>query len=139
AEWVRENTPRHAVLVCFPMPNRLTVEAYESATMWMIWQTRHERRMVNGYSAFTPQSHLTLQQRVARFPDDASLRALAEWGVTYCVVKRSAGAPSLERVTTDGRWCLQPVFVDNASVTEIYEIAPLPLPEDPFASHRVGP
>ncbi|MCA9204352.1 MAG: hypothetical protein KDA59_14965, partial [Planctomycetales bacterium] len=106
AEWVREHTPRDAILVCFPMPNRLTVEAYESATMWMIWQTRHERRMVNGYSAFTPQSHLTLQQRVARFPDDASLRALAEWGVTYCVVKRSAGASSLERVTTDGRWRL---------------------------------
>ena len=52
----------------------------------MLHSTEHWQKTVHGWSGLQPPAHLALYDRLTRFPDDDSLRALAEIHVDYLVV-----------------------------------------------------
>jgi hypothetical protein len=53
---------------------------------YMLNSTRHWRPMLNGYSGFRPDSYVRSFGATLGFPDDRSLAALHELGVTHIVV-----------------------------------------------------
>jgi hypothetical protein len=55
-------------------------------TAYMLHSTAHWQKTVHGYSGMRPPLHEKLYSQMRRFPDDESIRALAELGVTYVVV-----------------------------------------------------
>jgi hypothetical protein len=48
--------------------------------------TAHWQKIVHGYSGVEPHHYTQLQDKLSRFPDDESLNALADLGVTYVVM-----------------------------------------------------
>jgi hypothetical protein len=66
---------------------------WQSNAMLMLNSTRHWRPMINGYSGFQPQSYRDSFDALQDFPDDASLIALHQRGVTHVVVHRQALGP----------------------------------------------
>ncbi len=75
----------HAVVVELPFfdPGR-----FHSNAPYMLASTRHWQPMLNGYSGFRPAWYGETFDRLRNFPDDESLRALRERGVTHIVVHR---------------------------------------------------
>lgn len=83
---------------------------------YMLNSTRHWRPMLNGYSGFKPGSYADAYEAIQGFPDDRSLIALHERGVTDVVVHAEPfcgmvgpdrceavlRVGSLQRVATDG-------------------------------------
>jgi hypothetical protein len=92
-----------AVVVEYPMASPLA--AFTNAP-YMLYSTRHWKRMVNGYSGFVPESYRRNWERTHRFPEPAALTALIELGVTHVVVHTAAGivaaghTPGLTRVVS---------------------------------------
>jgi hypothetical protein len=88
----------------------------------MYWGTFHQRKLVNGYSGFLPQSYLTTKQEMSRFPDAASIHRLQQQGAAYCVVSRSF----LERADIEGdpvaRRYLEWLDGDAAAGVDIYRL-----------------
>jgi hypothetical protein len=121
-EWLRDRTAEDDPLACVPFPAGTSVEAYESTTQWMYWGTFHYRRMVNGYSGFFPESFLELKQAMQGFPDETSLRMLADRGVRYCVVQRAAVPPRVIRDNPALSERLIPVFRDERAGIDIYQL-----------------
>ncbi|MCU0255157.1 MAG: hypothetical protein MUF60_00285 [Vicinamibacterales bacterium] len=72
-----------AVVVEFPFysPHRIAMNA-----RYVLASTRHWRPLVNGYSGVVPDSYVRHNERFRGFPDDTSLEALREAGVTHVVV-----------------------------------------------------
>ncbi len=131
AEWNREwlgylkySTPPESVVACVPFPTGVTAEAYEATTLWMYWGTFHERRMVNGYSGFFPQSFLTLKEAMAHFPSAESLRQLQAADVDYCVVMRALWSPETLAAHPDAASKLKLAFADEQAQIDIYHLAP---------------
>ena len=62
--------------------------------MYMLNSTTHWHPILNGYSGFQPQSYTQTYESVKDFPDDASLVALHQRGVTHVVVHRTALDPA---------------------------------------------
>jgi hypothetical protein len=56
--------------------------------MYMLNSTKHWHPILNGYSGFQPQSYTQTYDSVKNFPDDGSLVALHQRGVTHVVVHR---------------------------------------------------
>ena len=56
--------------------------------MYMLNSTRHWHPILNGYSGFQPASYPDTYESTKNFPDDASLVALHQRGVTHVVVHR---------------------------------------------------
>jgi hypothetical protein len=56
--------------------------------MYMLNSTKHWHPILNGYSGFQPQSYPETYESVKGFPNDASLVALHQRGVTHVVVHR---------------------------------------------------
>ncbi len=54
--------------------------------LYMLYSTRHWRPMLNGYSGLRPDSYDVTYNAILGFPDDASLFALHERGVTHIIV-----------------------------------------------------
>lgn len=86
---LRQKTEPHEVLACLPFANGSDASAYESTTLWMYWQTRHHRPMVNGYSGFFPDAYLELRDAMETFPSEESMRLLTLAGVRYLVIDTS--------------------------------------------------
>jgi hypothetical protein len=75
----------HAVVAEMPFwPPRFTAPM----AMYMLSSTTHWHPILNGYSGFQPQSYTQTYVSVKDFPDDASLVALHQRGVTHVVVHR---------------------------------------------------
>jgi hypothetical protein len=53
---------------------------------YLYFSTFHWQRLVNGYSGFFPRSFLEFREAVATFPDDRSVRLLAERRTKYIVI-----------------------------------------------------
>jgi hypothetical protein len=53
---------------------------------FMLHSTTHWQKTVHGWSGLLPPSHLELFARMRGFPDEDSLRTLAQFGVGYVVV-----------------------------------------------------
>lgn len=63
-------------------------------TTYMLHSTGHWRKTVHGYSGFRPAVHEDLYAHLRRFPNEASLRRLAEVGVTHVVIHTDFYHPS---------------------------------------------
>lgn len=76
-----------AVIVELPMP--IPTQWFLN-TPYMVNSTAHFRPMLNGYSGFRPPSYDKSYAMVQAFPDDTSLIALHDRGVTHVVVHKKA-------------------------------------------------
>jgi hypothetical protein len=55
-------------------------------TTYMLHSTAHWQKTVEGYSGIRPQRHVDLYETLATFPEEGSLQALRDAGVTHLVV-----------------------------------------------------
>jgi hypothetical protein len=84
---------RRAVVAEFPFA---PPQGFHHNTEYMLASTRHWHPILNGYSGFVPASYAETWQRVRGFPDNASLRALSDIGVTHVVVHYESPTPIIE-------------------------------------------
>jgi hypothetical protein len=101
-------TPSGAVIAYFPMYSGAEVHFN---SRYMLASTVNWRRMVNGYSGFTPQSYRRHVRALERFPEPATIDYLRNLGVTYVAVdgrnmpaqvQMLPDVPRLRMWTTDG-------------------------------------
>ena len=77
-----------------PLPPLSRVYEFEKRQAeFMLHSTEHWQKTIHGWSGLQPPAHLALYDRLTRFPDDDSLRALAEFHVDYLVVHTDLYAP----------------------------------------------
>ncbi len=70
-----------------PLVDQRHLQASEMRhTTYMLHTTAHWRKTVEGYSGIRPELHQRLYEQLLHFPDDDSLRALVDIGVTHIVV-----------------------------------------------------
>lgn len=122
-EWVESRTPPDAVLAFLPFPKGRSSRDYLETVLWMFWQMRHGRPMVNGYSGFFPRPFRELKAVLEDFPQGGSLEMLAQRGVRYCVILRDAFVPSDLAFVRNRRHRLHAVFADDVAGVDIYEIS----------------
>lgn len=72
-----------SVVVELPLPD---TRSFFLNGPYLLNSTRHWRPMLNGYGGFAPASYARASKAVSGFPDDRSLIALHERGVTHVVV-----------------------------------------------------
>lgn len=121
-EFLRDETPPGAAVVCLPFVKGTEVGDYEATTWWMWWSMYHRRPLLNGYSGFFPQSYLVLKGELQEFPRQGASR-LAQMGARYAVVQRQAWNQAdlaCQPETADWRW----LFSDDLALIDIYEISP---------------
>jgi len=70
--------------------------------IFMLHSTAHWQKTVHGYSGFRSPVHTDLYKHLWRFPTEAGLRALADFGVTRIIVHADAYEPADWR-EVDGR------------------------------------
>lgn len=116
--WLSDHTPTEAAAVCIPFERGPSVWEYREASHWMYWSMFHHRRIANGYSGRFPSSHEELYSALAGFPDERSLAALRQIGVSYCIVQRPAVRQ--EHALSSGN--LERVFADDSAQIDIYRI-----------------
>jgi hypothetical protein len=98
-------------------------------TIYMMHSMAHWQRTVAGYGGIRPAFHQQLDQRLNAFPDDASVRRLAEIGIDYVVVHIDLFDPALwpevdARLRSyEGSW-LKLEYSDPAA--RVYSIRPAP-------------
>ena len=99
--------------------------------VYMYFSTFHWRRLVNGYSGFSPPSYQVLLEKLAGFPDDESVAELRRRGVTHVtvhgaffrhsdyvtLVSRLDRSSDLRLVTAE-RWA--------RAESRLYQLVPLP-------------
>ena len=78
----------------FPMPLPNTLPGHDPRYVYM--STFHWLPLLNGYSGYYPRSYIRRLDRLAGFPDDASMEVLRSAGVRYVVV-HSSGYTAEER------------------------------------------
>lgn len=121
-EFLRDETPPHAAIVCLPFVKGTEVGDYEETTWWMWWSMYHHHPLLNGYSGFFPEPYLALKGELQKFPDQGAER-LARMGARYAVVQRRAWTQdALERHPQTGHWIWK--FSDEQALIDIYEIPP---------------
>lgn len=65
-------------LVGRALPGRRGPRAYEGTLVAMLQAFTHRHPLVNGHSGFFPADYLRLRRAMARFPDEETLRLLAQ-------------------------------------------------------------
>ena len=82
-----DTRPKPFVVAEVPVPDsQSAVTQSLRNTLFMLHSTAHWQKIVHGYSGVEPQHYSELHWKLARFPDDESLNALANLGVTYVVM-----------------------------------------------------
>lgn len=95
--WLRQQ-PR-GVVVEFPVPTRESGARLDAEFQFL--STFHWHTLVNGYSGNWSNAHVALLGRLKSFPDEASVAALREAGVTYVLVhERHVGRERYRDTTT---------------------------------------
>ncbi|QDU36336.1 hypothetical protein Mal4_06210 [Maioricimonas rarisocia] len=117
-DWVRNETPRDAVLACLPIATGNAVGDFEETTVWMNLGLWHEREMVNGYSGFFPEHYMSMRKLMPDFPDEAGLTRLRQLGVDYAVVRMEGISEEVrERLKT---W--EPLHEDVRAGVNVYAL-----------------
>jgi hypothetical protein len=82
-----DSRPKPFVVAEFPVPATQDEATHARRnTLFMQHSTAHWQKIVHGYSGVEPNHYTRLQGLLARFPDDESLNALVDLGVTYVVM-----------------------------------------------------
>lgn len=82
-DWL-ERHPGGSVAM-MPMPVTRPVEAFEPTAAWMLLALDHGHPLLNGYTGFFPAGDREMRQRMATFPDAATVDELRARGVRYVV------------------------------------------------------
>lgn len=125
-EYLREETPPETTIVCLPFANGTDIFAYQKPTEWMMWGTRHQRRMINGYSGFFPELYLNFKGSLAQFPATGAAD-LARSHIDIAVVERRVITPHMlahTEPTSTWEW----LFSDDVNAIDVYRIHPPPPP-----------
>lgn len=125
--WLRESSHPDDVLAAFPFPTDESLEEYEATTTYMYWQTRHARRMINGYSGFFPPQVIARESRMLRFPQVDCLKELASTGVNLLVVHGPLNADLQETIASkpfanSSSFSVERILWDSDSRVGIYRI-----------------
>jgi hypothetical protein len=112
--------PKPFTVAEVPLPGSTPEYEFEQRqAMFMLHSTEHWQKTVHGWSGLQPPGHLVLWDRLTRFPDEASLRSLAEFQVDYIVVHTDLYAagewPEIERRLTAYRDRLELRYMDGTS------------------------
>jgi hypothetical protein len=83
--WLARQAPG-TVIVELPMPTPKTLWLREPE--FAVQSINHWQPMVNGYSAFPPQSYIDLIMQMPKFPDRAAILPLRAAGVQYVLINR---------------------------------------------------
>jgi hypothetical protein len=79
--------------------------------------------MVNGYSGFFPPAYVKLKPTMDFFPDPASIDALEEAGVGYCVVRHKSMDPAMwDRLVNRFPARLRPRYWDEKAGVGVFEL-----------------
>lgn len=93
-----DSRPKPFVVAEAPVPSRRNLSRYERfETRAMLHSMAHWQKTVHGYSGIRPPDLEQLYETLAAFPDEASIAALRERGVTYVVVHPGLYAPEYWR------------------------------------------
>ena len=116
-----DGQPKPFAVAEVPLANPRRLGPWERRhTEYMLHATAHWQKTVEGYSGLRPPLHTTLYEQLTTFPDEPSIRALGDLGVTYVVIHTELYAPgewakveqrlsqfqdrlTLERVEGEGR------------------------------------
>jgi hypothetical protein len=86
--WVAAR-PRPFVVAELPVaPPSDAVASARYHSRYMLHSMLHWQPIVNGYSGFVPPRHEALFDQLTRFPDEGSVRALEQLGVSYVLLHR---------------------------------------------------
>lgn len=121
-DWIRNNTPAEAALLCMPLPTDPGLAAAQRSTEWMYLGLWHERPLVNGYSGFFPEHYQLVKSILTEFPQDHSRRLLLQWGVTHVVVREIGGVSNAQITALDQHLLL--VHQDTTAAIRIYALTP---------------
>jgi hypothetical protein len=147
--WLARDGDDYAIL---EMPFYSAPQPEYPETRRLYASTIHWKKLVNGYSGFTPSRQPELAQRLAGFPDQESIAALQELGaqgVRYLIVHSLEQSFDRDFWEADGRWrlarsfTLRPVYEAGGDL--VYEVNPygqalVTAPEtvtDPFWRERL--
>ena len=147
--WLAHHEGDYAIL---EMPFYSAPQPEYPETRRLYASTIHWKKLVNGYSGFTPSRQPELARRLAGFPDQRAIAALQEsgaQGVRYLIVHSLEQGFDRDSWEADGRWrlarslALQPVYESRGDF--VYEINPygqalVTAPEtitDPFWRERL--
>ncbi len=83
ASWLRDHPG--GIVAMMPMPTERPVEYFEPTSEWMLQALDHGHPLVNGYTGFFPPDDRAMRERMAAFPDEATVNELRDMGVEYVV------------------------------------------------------
>jgi hypothetical protein len=105
--------PAGAALVELPMPLRDSEEHQDAAPVY--FASFHRKPVVNGYSGYAPPGYRIVREAMDAFPSAATLRLLADIGVTHALVDTEGSRPEKGREIVSG---LKANFPDAALLAE---------------------
>jgi hypothetical protein len=116
-----------AVLVETPIPGN---EIFNIP--YMYFSTWHFAKLVNGYSGFVPEAYADFVKEMALFPDNRSIAALRQRGVTYVSVNCGIGTflsalecgTLMDGVRHETRLRLTSSVQWNGHTVQLYEVLP---------------
>ena len=121
-QFVRENTPAHHAVACFPFAAGFKVKDFETTTQWMYLGTFHGIPLVNGYSGFFPDEYFDICEAINAEPvSEAVFRKLADSKVKFLVVQRSWDKKEAFRDTRFDSIFIQPVYSDPVGI-DVYRL-----------------
>ncbi len=99
-----DTQPKPFAVVEMPVPDSRDVVMQErSTTRYMLHSLAHYQPIVQGYSGIQPPGYARLRNQLVTFPDEPSLRALIDLGVTYAVFHADLVPPS-DRPAVEARY-----------------------------------
>jgi hypothetical protein len=124
---IYERLPKDSASVLLELPLLQPDVAIEP--IYMYFSTFHWQRLVNGYSGFSPPSYQVLLEKLARFPDEASIAELRRRGVTHVTVHGAFLRPTdydtlVSRLDRSGNFRLIGVDQWDRRETRLYELLP---------------
>lgn len=97
--------PKPFVVAEIPIPDSLDVVMQSRRnTLYMLHSTAHWQKIVHGFSGVEPQHYTDLHPKLVRFPDEESLNALVDLGVTYIVFHPDLYPAPGERADAEARF-----------------------------------
>jgi hypothetical protein len=90
-----DTQPKPFVVAELPLANPRNLGAWERwHTTYMLHSTAHWQKTIEGYSGLRPPRHEALYEALTTFPDERSLEALRDVGVTHVVVHTASYDPA---------------------------------------------
>ena len=97
-QWLGEQDEQ-AVIIELPMPQRVPQFFQEASHLyWSLW---HGKKMVNGYSGYSPPAYWPIAEKMADFPTDDTVQMLKSLGVKYVVIHSPELAVKLDHLEDD--------------------------------------